>query len=196
MLDTHDGIGLQGVKNILSRKEIDAMIEKATRKHQAFVGYKSGADGRDEPYEINSTWYGALNSEESGEKTSYQVRRFIASRSIALVLKGVPALYLHGMAGTGNNPEAVKKTGVKRDINRTVIHEEELERALEDPDSKLSHIRRHLRQLGLLRVGNRAFHPNGEQKVLMVSPGAFSVFRTSLEGDQHILTLIGLQDFP
>jgi glycosidase len=194
ILDTHDGIGLPGAKNILSKKEIVSMAEKATREHKAFIGYKTGADGREEPYEINSTWYGALNSEESGETLTYQVRRFVASRSIALVLKGVPALYLHGMAGTGNDPEVVKKTGVKRDINRTVIHEEDLDRALEDPESKLSHIRRHLRQLGLLRVRYRAFHPNGEQKILMISPGLFSVFRTSPEGDQHILALTSVSN--
>jgi sucrose phosphorylase len=69
-----------------------------------------------------------------------------------------------------------------------------MEKALEDPESKLSHIRRHLRQLGLLRVRNRAFHPNGEQKVLMLSPGVFSVFRTSPEGDQHILALTSVSN--
>jgi sucrose phosphorylase len=194
ILDTHDGIGLQGVKNILSGREIDFIVEKATREHEAFVGYKSAADGTEEPYEINSTWYGALNNEKSGEKLTYQVRRFIASRSIAMALKGVPAIYLHGMAGTGNDPELVEKTGVKRDINRTVIDEEELDRALKDPASKLSHIRRHLRQLGLLRVGNRAFHPNGEQKVLMLSPSVFSILRISPEGDRHILALTSVSN--
>ncbi|MGK7894311.1 MAG: alpha-amylase family glycosyl hydrolase, partial [Xenococcus sp. (in: cyanobacteria)] len=39
MLDTHDGVGLQGVKNILPKTEINFIINKA-RQHGAFVSYK------------------------------------------------------------------------------------------------------------------------------------------------------------
>jgi sucrose phosphorylase len=31
------------------------------------VSYKSAADGSDVPYEINITWYSALNKEDSDE---------------------------------------------------------------------------------------------------------------------------------
>ena len=44
------------------------------------------------------------------------------------------------------------------------------------------------------RVRHRAFHPQGGQQVLMVSPDVFTVFRTSPEGDQHILTLTNVTD--
>jgi sucrose phosphorylase len=189
ILDSHDGVGLQGVKNILSKEEINAMIQKATEKHKAFVSYKTGEDGSDEPYEINTTWFGALNREDSGEELAFQVKRFVASRCIALVLRGVPAIYFHGMIGTGNDPGVVKKTGHSRDINRTVIDEKDLDEALENPDSKLSLIRQQLRPFAHVRVQERAFHPNGEQQVLVISPSVFSVLRISPDDHETILTL-------
>jgi sucrose phosphorylase len=189
ILDSHDGVGLQGVKNILSNKEIKAMIQTATEEHMAFVSYKTGEDGSDEPYEINTTWFGALNREDGGEELAFQVKRFVASRCIALVLRGIPAIYFHGMIGTGNDPAAVKKTGHNRDINRTVIDEKELDKALGDPDSKHSLIRSLFRDIALIRVRENAFHPNGEQKVLMISPNVFSLLRISPDGNERILTL-------
>ncbi len=120
VLDTHDGVGLSGVKNILSEEEISEIVSRATEEHNAFVSYKTGQDGKEEPYEINTTWFGALNRRDSREELAFQVKRFVASRSIALVLKGVPAIYFHGMIGTGNDPEVVKRSGHNRDINRTI----------------------------------------------------------------------------
>jgi sucrose phosphorylase len=134
ILDSHDGVGLQGVKNILSKEQIHEMIQKATEEHKAFVSYKTGEDGKDEPYEINTTWFGALNREDAGETLDFQVRRFVASRSIALALRGVPGIYFHGMIGTGNDPEVARKTGHNRDINRTTIDERDIEMAIEDPE--------------------------------------------------------------
>jgi sucrose phosphorylase len=189
LLDSHDGVGLSGVKNILSREEIDSMIRKATGEHKAFVSYKTGEDGHDEPYEINTTWFGALNREDSSEDLVFQVRRFVASRSIALVLRGVPAIYFHGMIGTGNDPAVVKKTGHNRDINRTVIDEKDIDKALEDPESKLSLIRSQFRDISLIRVREKAFHPNGKQQVMMISPSVFSVLRISPDEKERILTI-------
>jgi len=40
MLDTHDGIGLMGVKDILPEEDIDFIIQTA-REHGAFVSYKN-----------------------------------------------------------------------------------------------------------------------------------------------------------
>jgi sucrose phosphorylase len=188
MLDTHDGVGLQGAKGILSPEEIDSMIETA-RGHKAFVSYKTGPGGEEEPYEINTTWYGALNREDGTEPMDLEIKRYLASRSIALALRGVPGLYFHGMLGTGNDPAIVEKTGSKRDINRRVVTERELDEAIADPDSKMCRMRAPFRKLGEVRVRHRAFHPRGGQKVLSVSPSVFVVLRTSPEGDEHILAV-------
>ncbi|MBF2022199.1 MAG: sugar phosphorylase [Hydrococcus sp. C42_A2020_068] len=188
ILDTHDGIGLMGVKDILPQAEIDFIIQKA-REHGSFVSYRTGADGMREPYEINTTWFSALNLDNSREDMAFQVKRFVASRSIALVLRGVPGIYFHGLIGTRNDVETVRKTKFKRDINRQVLQEEDLIIALKDPHSKLSLLAGELGKLLEVRVKQSAFHPNGKQQIFRLSPDVFIVWRTSPNGDEHILTL-------
>ena len=186
-LDSHDGVGVMGVRNILKKEEINNIIYRA-KEHGAFISYKTEKQGK-EPYEINTTWWSAINMDNSNEDISFQVKRFVASRSIALVLRGVPAIYFHGLIGTSNDIDTVLLSKANRDINRRIVDEEELTAFLKDPNSTLSHIRNQLIRILEIRVGYGAFHPNGEQKVLMVSPQVFAVLRTSPDGEQHILTM-------
>jgi sucrose phosphorylase len=188
ILDTHDGIGLMGVKNILSREDIDFMVQRA-REHGAFVSNRSVGGGEEEPYEINITWFSAMNHDSSDEDMAFQVKRFVASRSIALVLRGVPGIYFHGLVGTKNDIDAVLRTKVKRDINRRILDERALLEKTKDPQSKLSHISYQLGRLMELRVRYCAFHPNGEQKIFMLSPEFFAVLRISPGCEEHILCL-------
>jgi hypothetical protein len=132
------------------------------------------------PYEINTTWWSAVNREDSDEDIAFQVRRFIASRSIALALKGVPAYYTHGTVALPNDHELVKKTGVKRDVNRGMIDPDLLSKQLKDPESKRSHLRRMGSKINLIRTTNRAFHPQRDQHILMVSPDVFTALRQDL----------------
>ena len=187
-LDSHDGIGLMGIKNILQKDEIDDLIERA-KKHGGFISYRTAEDGTEIPYEINITWYSALNFKGSSEDIPFQVKRFIASRSIALVLQGVPGIYLHSLFGTHNDHEAVEDTHKKRAINRTIVDADSIMSSMNYPHTKKSRINRELGKLIKIRTEKRAFHPNGGQHVLVVSPDVFTVLRTSPEMDQHILTI-------
>ena len=117
MLDTHDGVGVMGVKGILSKAEIDFIIDSA-KERGAYISYKMTENKTEEPYEINTTWWSAINRDGSDEDMDFQVKRYIAFRSIALVLKGVPGIYTHGVMAILNDHEQVKRTGVKRDVNR------------------------------------------------------------------------------
>ena len=187
-LDSHDGIGINAVKDILSKEDIDFIIRRA-EEHGGFISYKTGREGIEEPYEINITWFSALNDENSDEDIAFQVKRFVASRIIALVLQGVPGIYLHSLIGTKNDIETVLATKSKRDINRTVIDENAITEALKDPLSKISRINRELGRLITIRTKQRAFHPNGDQDILMISSDIIAVLRISPEFDQRILTL-------
>lgn len=188
MLDTHDGIGLMGVREILSKDEIDFMVQRA-RQHGAFVSYRTIKGGQEEPYEINSTWFSALNLDDALEDLSQQVQRYVASRSIALVLRGVPGIYFHGLIGTCNDVASVIKTKVKRDMNRQVLQDMELMGALRDRHSRQAQVLQKLGQLLSIRRSYQAFHPNADQQVLALSPKVFAVLRRSPQGDQHILCL-------
>ncbi|MDZ7700518.1 MAG: alpha-glucosidase C-terminal domain-containing protein [Deltaproteobacteria bacterium] len=117
------------------------------------------------------------------------MKRYLASRSIALALKGVPGVYVHGALGTANNYDLADKTGLNRDINRSMIYSDVVERDLRDPDSKVSLLLSYGSRLNLTRTQNRSFHPRGSQKVLDLSSDVFAVLRTSPEGDEHVLAI-------
>ncbi len=192
-LDSHDGIGLMGVKDILEPGEVEFIIERA-KAHGGLISYKSGQGGSREPYEINITWYSALNNQRDlvSEDEAFQVKRFVASRVIALVIQGVPGVYLHSLIGTRNDIEAVMATASKRDINRRVIDEELIHRALQDPLSKVSRISRELGRLLAIRTRQSAFSPHADQKVLCLAPQLFSVLRTAADGSQKILAVVNV----
>lgn len=188
ILDTHDGIGLMGVKEILPGAEIEFIIQTA-KERGGYISYKMREDKTEEPYEINTTWWSAINDKNAREDLTLQVRRYLASRSISLVLKGVPGIYVHGAIGTTNDHERVRKTGVKRDVNRGVIDARTVEEDLRNPNSKISLLRSYASRINLIRTQNRAFHPRGKQKVFELSHHAFVVLRTSPERDDHVLAL-------
>jgi glycosidase len=191
MLDTHDGVGLLGARGYLSDDQIKNMVQKA-RDHGALIGYRTGPGGTDEPYEINSTWYCAINQTASNEPLDLKVKRYTASRSVACMLKGVPAVYFHGLIGSVNDMDTVLRTKHKRDINRQVIHESQLFSQFKNPESRVHKIIQSLFPIFDLRVRHPAFHPLGGQKVLNLSPQVFSLLRTSLDGKQHVLALVNV----
>jgi len=190
MLDTHDGIGLAGVQSILPDEERTFLVQVA-RQHGAFISNRTSPEG-EVPYEINTTWYSALNLENCGETRELQVRRFVASRSIALALKGVPAVYLHSLAGSRSDVRLALQTKVKRDVNRMPLDHEMLLRNLTHPGSKLNLLSTILGRLLMTRVQHAAFHPNGEQKVLSLGNEVFALLRVSPSGDEHILCVTNI----
>jgi hypothetical protein len=117
------------------------------------------------------------------------VKRYVASRSIALVLKGIPGIYTHGAIALPNDHALVEKTGVKRDVNRGVIDTEIFREHLHQPGSKRSLLRLEQREISKMRTRLRAFHPRGEMRVLAPSSKVFAVLRISPEGDRHVLAL-------
>jgi glucosylglycerate phosphorylase len=192
MLDTHDGIGLPGATSILPAEEIGFLTESA-RLHGAFISYRSTPEG-EVPYEINTTWYSALNLENTGESRELQVQRFLASRSIALALRGVPGIYIHSLVGTRNDVRLALESKVKRDVNRTALDLELLKTNLSDPRSKLRLVLEGMSRLLATRSLRAAFHPNGEQRVVMLSPQVFSILRTSPGGDEHVLCITNVSN--
>jgi glycosidase len=187
-LDAHDGVGLLAVKNILSEGEIDLLIKK-TLKHGGMISYRSDENGRRSPYELNITWYSAINNTRIREPLDVQIDRFVASRSIHLVLRGVPGTYLPSTIGTKNDVDAVSRTRTKRDINRTTFDAVSLRRLLDDKTSRAHRILKRLLKLASIRVHCPAFHPNGGQRIIMENDHVFSLVRTSPNGRQRILTL-------
>jgi sucrose phosphorylase len=187
ILDTHDGIGLMGVKGILPPADIDHIVRTAQARG-AYVSFKSIAAQQVEPYEINSTWWSAVNA-ASDEDIEFQVKRYLASRSLALVIPGVPGIYIHGALGTPNDHQRVHATGVHREVNRGLIDARAVAAEMKIPGSKLAILSRRSDRIASARTRHRSFHPNGAHRVLELSSQVFAVFRSSPEGDAYVLAL-------
>jgi sucrose phosphorylase len=190
-LDSHDGIGLMGARGVLSENEIAGICERVT-EHGGFVSHKSNSDGSEGPYELNITWYSALNRPDSDEPRDLQVDRFIASRAIALVLRGVPGIYLPSLIGHRNDTEAVFREDSLRSINRSAIDERKLFEVLEDPDGVPARIAGRYVDLLERRIAESAFHPVAPQRVLDLDRRVFSILRISPGGEEQILCLVNV----
>jgi sucrose phosphorylase len=192
-LDSHDGIGVMAVKNILSKEEIEMMTLRGI-EHGGFISYKAEGDGTVSPYEINITWYSAMNRDDAGESDDFQVKRFLASRSIALVMMGVPGIYLHSFFGSKNDADAVLEEQQTRSINRMVIDKDSLLEALNNPDTTTHKVAVRYSEMISKRIREKAFHPNAPQRVLDVSDSLFVVIRTSVDGSEHIIAITNVTD--
>jgi sucrose phosphorylase len=187
-LDSHDGIGVMGARGILSEEQILAMCARA-EPHGGFVSSKTNGDGTESPYELNITWYSALNRMDSGEPIELQLDRFVASRALAMVLRGVPGIYLPSLIGHRNDTEAVFHEGSQRSINRSRIDEGRLLEVLQDSTRISSRIAERFIDLLERRIVEPAFHPAAPQRILSLDPRVFAVLRTALDGSARILCL-------
>lgn len=194
-LDSHDGIGLMGVRDILSPAEIELMVDRV-KEHRGLVSYRDNGDGTSSPYELNVTWYSALNREDAGEPLELQVARFIASRAIALVLVGVPGIYLPSVFGSKNDIEAVTAGEEARAINRDTIDVPALLDLLGDHSTWASKVARRFGRLIRARIETGAFHPNAAQRVLAGNDAVFAVLRTARDGEQRVLALTNVSAQP
>jgi len=190
-LDSHDGVGLMAANGILSPEEIEIMALKIL-EHGGYISYKAEGDGSQSPYELNITWFSAVNNEDANEPAELQIQRYLASRAIALVMMGVPGIYLHGFLGSKNDAELVIEQKQTRSINRKNIKKDELLKALENPASSTYQVTIRLIKLIRRRIKEKAFHPNSPQKILNLSDSIFTVLRSTANGAEHILSLINV----
>ncbi len=194
-LASHDGIGVRPAEGILSPEEIEELVSLA-QAHGGFVSYKANADGSQSPYELNINYFDALNDPAAGEPMSIQVDRFMAAHAILLSLAGVPGIYVHSLFGSRGWPEGVAQTGRYRTINRQRFRRAALEAELDDPDALRHRVFHRFRALLRARMSARAFHPNGNQRVLADNPALFSLLRVAPDGSDRVLCVHNVSGEP
>ncbi len=188
-LASHDGISVVGAKGILSEEEIENLV-KLTLKHNGYVSYMKRG-GKKEPYELNITYYDAINDPNNPDDP-FQIQRFMASQAIMLFLKGVPGIYIHSLLGSRNYYEGVKKTGIKRMINREKLKLERLEQELRDKNSIRHRVFENYLKLLDFRKRVKAFHPRGKKKVIDIDKRLVSIER--IMGRERVLAIINVSD--
>jgi len=189
-LDSHDGIGLLGARGILPDEEIDRLC-RHTEERGGKVSMRADGEIGQSPYELNITWFSALDGRED-EPVERTIDRFLASRAVALVLRGVPGIYLPGFFGSRNDLEAVLREGSARAINRPALEESKLLATFSDLGSVHARIARGFIDLLELRAADAAFHPAAPQEVFDLDPRVFAVLRVARDGSSRVLVLINV----
>lgn len=193
-LASHDGIGLNPARGILSPAEIDALVQRCLR-HGGRVSEKNNPDGTRSVYELNINYFDALSDPHGGEPLERQARRFLAVHSVLLALAGMPGIYVHSLLGSRSWQAGVEQSGHNRSINRQKFLLEDIERELAAPGLRqmvyagLAHMLR-------ARAGSDAFHPYGYQTVLEAGESVFALLRSSPEGESRVLCLANLSGEP
>lgn len=190
-LASHDGIGVRPAEGLLTTGEILALVEK-TLEHGGQVSFKNNPDGTQSPYELNITWFDALNDPRQPQP-EIDARRFLASQAIMLSLAGVPGIYVHSLFGSHNCHACRRETGRDRSLNREKFNAADLETRLADPGSLPARVFSGYRRLLQVRRSRPAFHPGGAQTGIPGVPEeVFALLRRSPHGAHPVVILINV----
>jgi sucrose phosphorylase len=184
---SHDGIGVRPLEGLLPDDEKNTLVENM-KGFGGFVNYKTNPDGSQSPYELNITYFDALQGTKNG-KDNFQVERFLASQTVMMSFAGVPAFYIHSLTATPNYHEGVALTKQNRTINRRKWQLNELEEIL-STDTPQQKVFTSLQKLISLRKKQAAFHPNAQQEILDLGTELFAMIRQS--DSQTIVVLVNL----
>lgn len=195
-LASHDGVGVTPARGYLS----DAEVAEMARRVEALGGYVSyrSRGGARMPYELNISYLDALRNPEQHPEPDPQLdaRRFLASQSIMLALRGVPGIYFHSLFGSRGWPAGAEATGRARTINRQKLQHDVLRQELADPDHLRHHVYGPYLHMLRQRAAEPAFHPNGGQEVLAMPDAVFGLLRTSLDRRHQVICLHNVGETP
>jgi sucrose phosphorylase len=184
---SHDGIGLRPTEGVLPQGEVDQMLA-AMQSFGGRVSMRQGPSGTEKPYEMNISYFEAMQGTLKGPD-EYQIDRFMAAMSIMLALEGIPAIYIHSLLATPNAYEDVNRTGRNRSINRKVLHYGDISDKLNNPDTVEAKVFDRFMGLIELRKNQPAFHPNAVQFTLALPEGLFGFWRQSIDRTQSIFAV-------
>lgn len=124
-LDTHDGIGVVDVKDLLPDEEI-AKTKEDIFKFGANVKkvYNTATYNNLDIYQINCTYYSALGDDDSA---------YLLSRAVQFFAPGIPQVYYVGLLAGRNDIKLLEETKVGRNINRHYYETEEIDNEVKRP---------------------------------------------------------------
>lgn len=122
-LDTHDGIGVVDVKDLLTDEEVELTRESLFSKGANVKKiYNTTAYNNLDIYQVNCTYYSALGNNDDA---------YILARAIQFFAPGIPQVYYVGLMAGENDLELLEETKVGRNINRHYYTKEEVTDNLE-----------------------------------------------------------------
>ena len=124
-LDTHDGIGVVDVKDLLPDEEIERTKEDIFR-YGANVKkiYNTAAYNNLDIYQVNCSYYSALGDDDDA---------YLLARAVQFFAPGIPQVYYVGLLAGRNDLKLLEETKVGRNINRHYYTKDEVAREVKRP---------------------------------------------------------------
>lgn len=124
-LDTHDGIGVVDVKDLLPEEEIERTKEDIF-KYGANVKkiYNTAAYNNLDIYQINCSYYSALGDDDAA---------YLLARAVQFFAPGIPQVYYVGLLAGKNDLKLLEETKVGRNINRHYYSTSEIAEEVKRP---------------------------------------------------------------
>ncbi|MEW4370569.1 sucrose phosphorylase [Paenibacillus kandeliae] len=124
-LDTHDGIGVVDVKDLMTDEEAEMTRESLYSKGANVKKiYSSEAYNNLDIYQINCTYYSALGNNDQA---------YVLARALQCFAPGIPQIYYVGLLAGENDIELLERTKEGRNINRHYYSKEEVAQEIQRP---------------------------------------------------------------
>jgi len=176
---SHDGIGLRPLEGLMNEERIKELLINC-EKRGGLISHRRLFNGEDKPYELNISWWSAME-DSSRDSKRFQQHRFILSQLLVMALKGVPAFYLPALLGSENDIKRFSMTGERRDLNREKFDFDKLLIQLDDKNSIASKNLRILSNAMKIRSKIKSFHPSAEMKCLTKSRSDIIAIKRGVE---------------
>ena len=178
---SHDGIGLRALEGIMDDQRIHNLLVES-EKRGGLVSHRRLSNGKDQPYELNISWWSAMSS-EGLDNTVFQFDRFLLSQLFTLSIKGVPAFYLPSVLASPNDLDSFKKTGQRRDLNREKFEANKLLEVLKNFNSPASKNISYLTHIVKVRSRLKAFHPEASMECISTNIANCVILKRGLNED-------------
>ncbi len=179
---SHDGIGLRALEGIMEENRMHNLLVES-EKRGGLVSHRRMSNGKDQPYELNISWWSAMSNAGS-DMELFQFERFLLSQVFTLSLKGVPAFYLPSILASPNDLDTFRKTGQRRDLNREKFEAEQLLELLKNFDSPASKNISYLSHVIKVRSRLRAFHPEAYMKCISTNISKCVTIQRGIDEDK------------
>lgn len=124
-LDTHDGIGVVDVKDLLPDEEIERTKEEIfTFGANVKKIYNTAAYNNLDIYQVNCSYYSALGDKDNA---------YLLARAVQFFAPGIPQIYYVGLLAGKNDLKLLEETKVGRNINRHYYSMPEIEQEVTRP---------------------------------------------------------------
>lgn len=159
-LDTHDGIGVVDVKDLLPDEEIERTKEDIFQ-YGANVKkiYNTVAYNNLDIYQVNCSYYSALGDDDNA---------YLLARAVQFFAPGIPQVYYVGLLAGRNDLKLLEETKVGRNINRHYYTLAEIAQEVERPVVKELLRLMELRNTHPAFDGDLHMEASGEQELVMV----------------------------